>query len=326
MPMSKEQILAQLKKFNTFLITAHINPEGDAIASQLAMAHMLRKMGKQAVILNADEVPKLLRFLPGAGDIRTRRPQNAAEVKAEAVVVLDCPTLDRTGWVQEYVQGGYVINIDHHISNKPFGSTNWVDPHAAAAGEMVYQLFEAAEISLDEESALCLYTAIMTDTGSFRFSNITSETHRIAASLMHFPLQPERIYERIYEVRPYEALRLLGEMLAGLESAGNGRIMVGSVTNDMRARHAVGPEDTEHFIDMIRTIEGSEVVCFLRELNDGQGVKISLRSKNGLDVNKIAQSFGGGGHLAAAGCRIQADMATARTQVIEAIRAALAQE
>lgn len=322
--MNSQKILDAIRLYQDFIISAHIQPEGDAIGSQLALARLLTKLGKKVRIVNADPVPEPLRFLPGTEAIITTREK--VGVAPAAAVILDCPSLERIGWVKDELGKAALINVDHHVSNTNFGGENWVDPQAASAGEMVYQLFQEAGVEIDEHTALCLYTAIMTDTGSFRFSNTTPQTHRIAADLLRFPVQPEQVYERIYEVRSLEEMELLGAVLHSLEKVCDGRAVIGHVTQEQFKQYGLGAESTDHFIDVIRMVEGAEIIAFLREMENGQGIKVSLRAKSKVDVNKLARNFGGGGHPAASGCRILADMATAQRRLAEQICRALSGE
>ena len=322
--MNSQKIFDTIRKYQDFIISAHIQPEGDAIGSQLALARLLTKLGKNVRIVNADPVPQPLRFMPGSQEIITTR-EKVGPAPA-AAVILDCPSLERIGWVKDMLGKAVLINVDHHISNNKFGAENWVDPQAASAGEMVFKLFQEAGVAIDEETAICLYTAIMTDTGSFRFSNTTPQTHQIAAELLRFPIKPEQIYEKIYEVRSLAEMELLGAVLNTLEQVCDSRAVMGHVTLEQFKQYGLGAESTDHFIDVIRMVDGSEVVAFLRELENKEGIKVSLRSKGRVDVNKLAHHFGGGGHPAASGCRIKADMTTARRQLGEKICRALSGE
>ncbi len=321
--MIKQQILEVINKYSRFLISSHIHPEGDAIGSQLAMASLLRGMGKSVRMINSDPVPKNLAFLPGIENIENRLKQDEERIRFEAAVILDCAGLSRIGKVQDMIQDEYIINIDHHVSNDRFGNINWTDNKYSSAGEMVYGLFKSSNVELDTESALCLYVAIMTDTGSFRHKNTTSRTHQVVADLLNYDLDPPEIYERIYETKSFATMKLLGEVLSNLQQSRDGKVVWCTVTNEMLRRYELDPESTEDFIGMIRMTEGAEVIAFLRELPGEKNIKVSLRSKTDIDVNEIAKAFGGGGHPRASGCVIETDMAGAEKQLIRQIKLAV---
>jgi len=321
--MSKQQVLEAIKKHKTFLIAAHINPEGDSIASQLALQRLLSAMGKEAHIVNADKVPANLLFLPHVDTIKTMPDISDEHRDFEAAVIIDCPNKDRTGSVQELLDGKYIINIDHHISNKNFGDANWVETEFSSAGEMIYDLFKACGAEIDAETALELYVAIMTDTGSFRYANTSPKTHEIASELLRFNLDPAHIYQAIYESKPFEVFKLLALALKNLKRSPDGKYVWFYVTFDMLKENHLKPENTEDFIALVRMIEGAEVVGFLRELESANAVKVSLRSKSNIDVNKIAKVFGGGGHPAASGCLIEKKVSEAEKLLYEAVLKAI---
>lgn len=321
--MVRQQILKIIASHNRFLISGHIHPEGDSIGSQLALANLLRKMGKSVRIINADNVPKNLKFLPGQEKIETGLDCRKERIEFDAAIVLDSPGLERIGKVRELIKNAYIINIDHHVSNEQFGHINWTDHKASAAGEMVYGLYKSSNVPLDTQAALCLYVAIMTDTGSFRYSNTTPATHRIVAELLNFDINPAQIYESIYETRSFGTLKMMGEALEHLNRSRDGKIVWFKVTKKMIEKYKLPPESTESFIDVVRMIEGAEVAVFFRELENGAGIKISLRSKRGIDVNKIAKTFGGGGHRLASGCIIGKKMETAEKLLVKEIKKAV---
>ena len=317
--MIKKQILEKIKQSNSFIITAHINPEGDSIGSQLAMAKLLTAMGKTVRIINADKIPGNLKFLPGAEKIESL-PENYEPISFDLAIILDCPNLERIGNVRKLIAERYVICIDHHVSNDQFGNMNWTDSKASSAGEMVYGLFKAADIPLDNASALCLYTAIMTDTGSFRYANTTVKTHHIIADLLSFNFCPTKVYEHIYETKSFEVMKLLAEVLNNLQRSADGRYVWFRVTAEMLKRNKLNAESTEDFIAFVRMIEGAEIVAYLREIDQGAKVKISMRSKTDIDVNAIAGYFGGGGHKAASGCVIEANIDQAEKMLLSQIK------
>lgn len=317
----KEAIEA-IKSNRRFLITAHVNLEGDSLGSQLAMKELLMGMGKEAFILDSDAVPEHYRFLPKAGEVSN----NLDKIKDfDAVVVLDCPTLNRTGKVKEIIakKAKLVINIDHHISNEKFGDINWVDSNASSAGEMVYRLFKETGVKLTKEVALSLYIAILTDTGSFNYDNTSSITHEIAGELLGYGLDPALVSESVYERRSVEDIRLLALVLDTLKINQNGTVAHMEVTKNMLEKTKADIAKSEGLINYARSIDKVKVaVLFKEDLKEKNRINISFRSKgNGevIDVNKIASTFGGGGHTKASGCVISGNLEEAKKQVLARI-------
>ncbi|MBI4982012.1 MAG: bifunctional oligoribonuclease/PAP phosphatase NrnA, partial [Candidatus Omnitrophica bacterium] len=222
--MSLKKVAAAVRKHKTFLISTHVNPEGDALGSELGFYMLLKKLGKTGIIINEDDVPYGYDFLPGLENIGKYR-DNIKNLKFDCFVVLDCSDLKRTGEVYRInKENKPVINIDHHISNQNFAAINWVDAHASSASEMVFGLYKEMGVSFDEESALVLYVGILTDTGSFRYSNTTSYTHKAAAELLKFNLNVPQIYKNAYENIPYEDMRLLSKVLPTMKRVSSGKI------------------------------------------------------------------------------------------------------
>jgi phosphoesterase RecJ-like protein len=323
MPKSKimEEILEVLKKYETFLILSHVNPDGDALGSQLALYSLLSDLGKKALVVNSDPVPLAYRFLPNAGFFTQDIEHNT---QFDVVLVLDCGNPDRTGaeLAAKIHPKHALINIDHHRGNKRFGTLNLVDTRACATAELIFNIIESGNMEIGMDRAVCLYTGILTDTGSFKFSNTTAEAHRITARLIDEGVRPEQISESVYEVIPYQRAKLLGVALERLQLSEDGKIAWTSVTNAIYEQTGALSEDTEGIIDYIRSLRGVEVAVFLRELENGD-FKVSLRSKGDLAVNVIASAFGGGGHRAAAGCTLSGSLEEVADKVFEALGSAM---
>ena len=235
--MSVRTIKQAIKRFNKFLITSHINPEGDAIGSQAAMACLLRKLGKKFVMLDDSPVPKLLRFMRGTEGISKEMPHN---FNYQAVIIMDSPDLARIGRVNDYIKkDSVIINIDHHISNVNFGKYNWVEPDYSSTGEMVYDLFKAFKVKIGMDEAVALYAAIMTDTGSFRYSNTSSKTHRVTAELIDIGVKPYEMHSRIYETSSIQDTNLLGEALQTMKITDDGKIAWLWVTKEMLKKEVI---------------------------------------------------------------------------------------
>jgi phosphoesterase RecJ-like protein len=238
----------------------------------------------------------------------------------DLAVLTDCPNPDRTEGLlgQARQAGAQVINIDHHHDNRRYGDVNWVDPTAAAAGEMVYELLRALDVTLTPTMALNLFTAIHMDTGSFRYSNVTPRTFCIAGELVAAGADPAFVANRLYEHRPAQALRLLGETLARVQLSEDGRVAWLALAAGAVPESFVEAED---LVNYPRSIASVRVACLLRER--GNTVKVSLRGKGDVDVSRIAARFGGGGHPNAAGCSVTGPLAEVTRDVLAAVRTAL---
>jgi bifunctional oligoribonuclease and PAP phosphatase NrnA len=317
-----EDLLKKIRLGNRFLLTSHINPDGDAIGSALGLARLLRSMGKGAVVWNRDPIPTIYRPLPGSDRVHTgEEPPAGFPDRFDAIVVLECPSPDRTG-LEEHLSARPVINIDHHLGNQLYGSVNWVDSAAPAVGEMIYRLSQGLKLTLDPETASCLYLTLVTDTGGFRFSNATPAAFEAAAALVREGAHPEQVSQWLYESQPLGVVRLLGEMLRSLEIHEGGRVATGRLTRAMFETAGANPGDSEGLIDSIRSIAGVDAVALIREKEDGAH-KVSLRSRGEVDVEKIARHYGGGGHRNAAGFSLEGDGEEIRRQVAAELGAAL---
>lgn len=320
------RVIETIKRSKRFLITAHVNLEGDSLGSQLAMKELLIGMGKDSFILDNDPVPEHYKFLPGAKEM-----SNALnKVKDfDAAIVLDCPTLKRVGKVKDIIKdkAKVVINIDHHISNEKFGDINWVESNASSTGEMVYRLFKEAGIKLTKEAALCLYIAILTDTGSFNYDNTSSVTHEIAGELLGYGLDPAAVSESVYERRSVEDLKLLALVLATIKLIQDGTVAYLEVTKEMLDKTGADIAKSEGLINYARSIDKVKVaILFKEDFVEKNKINVSFRSKgNGeiIDVNKIASLFGGGGHMKASGCIIRGSLEEAKEKVLAKVEEVL---
>ncbi|HAZ10482.1 MAG TPA: bifunctional oligoribonuclease/PAP phosphatase NrnA [Candidatus Omnitrophica bacterium] len=313
--MSIRRVKAAIKKFNKFLITSHINSEADAIGSQVAMAFLLKKLGKVAVMLDDSPVPSLLQFIKGTEEISKEMPH---DFDYQAVIILDSPDLTRIGRVNEYIKkDAVIINIDHHISNINFGKFNWVEPELSSTGEMIYDLFKAFKMKINLDEAIVLYAAIMTDTGSFRYSNTSSKTHRIAAELIDIGVLPYEMHTKIYETSSVQDTNLLGEALQTMKLTEDGKIAWLWVTKEMLKKTKASLEGTEGIINFARSIDGVEIAILFRETGTEDRVKVSFRSKGKVDVNKLAAAFNGGGHPSASGCTVLGKMEDVEKKVLD---------
>jgi phosphoesterase RecJ-like protein len=317
-----EDLLRKIRQGNRFLLTSHVNPDGDAIGSELGLARLLRQLGKGAVVWNRDDTPALYRPLPGSDRItHGEAPPAGFPEKFDGAIVLECPSPDRTG-LEAQLSALPIINIDHHLGNQHYGAVNWVDSAAPAVGEMVYRLAQALKVTLDPETANCLYLTLVTDTGGFRFSNATATAFEAAASLVREGAQPELAAQWLYESQPLPVVRLLGEMLQTLQLHKDGRIATVRLEPEMFARAGAGPADSEGLIDHVRSIAGVEAVGLVRQREDGT-TKVSLRSRGEVDIERIARHHGGGGHRNAAGYTVEGTLQDVLKEVVVEVSAAL---
>jgi bifunctional oligoribonuclease and PAP phosphatase NrnA len=311
-----DSIIEILKRENDFVVFSHEFPDGDGIGSQLAMFHLLDKLGKKVTLVNRDKVPEQLLFMPGS-DRLVR--EHVDVTGSEVVVMIDVPVPERCGFEdgKEYISNArHSINIDHHISCIEYAEHNWIDPDASSVGEMLFQLFDRGGFNICRDAAICLYTSMITDTGNFRYSNTTAETLRVAGELIKLGADPAAISGEIYSNLPHSRYRLLALALDTLTLINNGTIATIKVTREMMEKTGASPNDTDGIVNYTSTIKGVRIGVFLRETDDGK-VKASLRSKTSkYNVNLIAGKFGGGGHPTASGCTIQAPLEKAEEMII----------
>jgi len=323
--VSLKKVVALIRKNNNFLITSHTNPEGDALGSELAFYMLLRKLAKSAVIVNEDELPYGYNFLPESQNIKKFRYRPRRRIQFDCLVLLDCSDLRRTGEVYRVnVENKPILNIDHHISNEKFGLVNWVEPYSSSTSEMIYKLYKKMGIPLDREAALCLYAGIMTDTGSFRYSNTSSSTLRIASELLKFNLDTVQIYKNLYENIPYEDIKLLSKILPKMRRGMAGRLVWFQIEHNLLKNKKLSFDLSEHVLTFGRLIKDVEVcVLFKENLGVKNEIRINLRSQGKVDVNKIASCFGGGGHKTASGATIHGKLDTVIKKVLAKIKESL---
>ena len=319
-----EDLLVKVRQGNRFLLTSHVSPDGDSIGSALGLARVLRGMGKGALVWTRDPVPGVYGRLPGIERVHSgAEPPAGFPERFDAIVALECPSLDRTG-IDEHLQGGLpILNIDHHLGNQHYGQVNWVDTAAPSVGEMVYRLARGLRVAPDPDTANLLYMTIVSDTGGFRFSNATEAAFEASAQLVREGARPELVSEWIYENRPEAGLRLLAEVLQTLEMHAGGRVATVLLTREMLERVGADPSHGEGLVDYPRRIAGVQAVAMLREREDGRA-KVSLRSRGEADVEKIARAHGGGGHQNAAGFDTAGSPEAVKPQVVAALEEALA--
>jgi len=298
-----DEITKVLQKNNNFLITSHVNLDGDGIGSELALYFILKKLNKKPIILNQDRLPRIYDFLPGSDEVRYLEDNSIGTKSIDVGIVLDCGNVKRIGKTYEIFKNiKTIINIDHHKSNENYGSLNYIDSSASSVGEIIYELIKSIDIDLlDEKISTCLFAAIITDTGSFRYSNVSSKTFGVASNLTSFGIKPHLIANNIYNRKTYSGLKLLGEALLTLEVDDSNYVSWLTITRKMLNNTKANDEEVEGIIDVATTLDNTEITIFFRETKDNK-IKVSFRSKGNFNVNKFAGKFKGGGHPNAAGC------------------------
>ncbi len=317
---SLADIAVVLRRAKSVLICGHIMPDGDCLGSVLAMGLMMEKLGKKVTMAGPDPVPEIYGFLPGVERfLVTETP----DVEFDMLIALDCSVSERLGkGYQELVTGDVVVvNIDHHAGSTSFGTYKYIDPLAAAVGEIIFDLFKLMAVDISLEIAICLYTAIITDTGSFQYDSTSPQTHRRVATLLELGVPVAEINTRLYEEKPKSALFLLGAALDTLSISSHGKVCWMTVTREMLNDTGARDEHIDGLVNYARSISGVEIGMLFHELSDGR-CKIGFRSKGDVSVNRLADLFGGGGHRCAAGCIMQGDLEEIKKKVVaEAILA-----
>ena len=295
------------------LVTSHARPDGDAIGSSLAMAGILEQLGHTVEVLLADPVPEIYKTMPCVERIR-----HASEPASDpdAIVILECDSVERTGL--QGLDGYPLINIDHHESGRDYATFNWIDPKACAVAELVYRFAVASGAEITPSIAACLYTALLSDTGSFTYPLTTSDTFEMAHDLTLKGANPSQIARDIFFTSPLSKIKLLGAALSNMEC--DRRIAWSWVTQaDMDRAHAI-PEDCEGVVNHLISIAGVESAVFFRELPGETQFRLSIRSKGEVNVAVVAEAFGGGGHRTASGCTMEGPLPLATDRVLAELR------
>lgn len=308
----------QKKENKVFLVFSHIHQEGDALGSQLAMARLLRALGKKVVVVNEDAPSPEYGFLPGIATVR--RLETLPDY--DAAVFVDCSDISRIGKIAKHVRRDRpIFNIDHHISNTCFGDINWVCPKASSASEMVYELFLALKVPVTGADALLLYTGICVDTGSFKYATTSSRTHEVAAALMKHKLDVYGIYQKLNEDMEFDSVKAIGKIVKTLQRDKTGRVAWLEVSAALIKKNPTLVERTDDLVFFARAINGVDVALLFKEVKRGREVRVNLRSRRGVDVNAIARVFGGGGHKMASGCTWHGTLREAVTTIVPAVAA-----
>jgi len=307
-----DRVLQAIRERHRFVVTSHARPDGDGVGSALACGQILRVMGKEAVVVMFDGIPRIYQNLPFAN----RAIQTDSVPPNDAVILLECDSTRRAAL------GGldqcFLINIDHHVSGRNFAHINWIDSSVMATAELIYRLARLACVPVDRDIATCLYTALMTDTGSFMFEGTNEHTFTVARELVLAGADPAQCARQIYFGHSTAKMRLLGAALSNLHREGS--LAWIWVTQEQMERFGAREEDCEGLVNYALSMADVEVSIFFRELPDRR-YRVSLRSKGEINVSAVAEHFGGGGHKCASGCSLEGPLAVAVSRVVERLRA-----
>jgi phosphoesterase RecJ-like protein len=306
-----KEITRKIHESKSFLITAHVSLEGDALGSELAMYMLLKRLHKHAVIYNNDHTPEIYKFLPYSKNIK----KSLKEDKFDVAIVLDCSDSSRTGKVKDYLsRAKCIINIDHHISNTCFGDINYVNPAASSVCQMIYELCRKFHI-MDRKIALCLYTGIFTDTGNFTYANTTKETHKVVANLIHYNVSPRVIYENMHSVCEDKDLKAIGKIISHLKFDSSRKICWAIIKDWQEKDYDL----TEIIFSIMRLLKYVQVLILFKNVEEKR-IRVNFRSRSLIDVNRIAQFFGGGGHRSASGTTIEDTLDNTVKKVISFVK------
>jgi phosphoesterase RecJ-like protein len=301
--MSAKEILANIKNSRSIAVLPHVNMDCDACGSSLAFYLALKSMGKEVVVIVEEEPQEIFSFLPNFGEIYLFNGENQCiENKAfDLVLALDTGDFERLGKRGKIFENAKMsINIDHHPTNTNYAKTNYVVTNASATGEIIYDLFKELKLDITASISTCLYASIASDTGGFRFSNTTSHTHNIAAELINMGVNSAHICSNLFENNSIERLQIMGEIINRIETYESGKISLITLPQSIINKYRASEEDISGFSNMGRTIRGVEVSIFIRERSSSL-VKVSMRSRDKIDLTLVASKYGGGGHRRAAG-------------------------
>jgi phosphoesterase RecJ-like protein len=319
------QIINQIHEAKHVLLASHSDPDGDAVSSLLALGLAIGKLGQKTTIYNPSPIPAVYRFLPSVERIvRHIKKANTYDL----ALILDCGDLPRIGEASETVrQIPMVVNIDHHVSNTGFGDIQLIDSLACSTAEIVYRLIKALDVPIDKDIATSLYTGILTDTGSFRFSSTNQAAFAISQEMTELGVEPHAVAQRVYGTYSLGRIKLLNLALDSIEISDNGKLSIMTITGAMFQETGTHPEDVDGMINYARRIEDVKVAALIQEQKNGKmksgnqcRYHVSLRSDGTVDVAAIAGSFGGGGHASAAGFQVETTLAKLKSDIITLAR------
>ena len=307
------QVVELIEKKQTFAITTHVRPDGDGVGSSLGLCWLLRSLGKKAEVVLRDEIPVSYAGLPGANEVKRVSEVNG---QYDAIFVIECSDINRPGI--KGLENQLTVNIDHHSSSEHFGTINWIDATASAVGEMIYNLCKAIGGRITKEIAECVYLALVTDTGSFHFPNTTERTLKVASELIKVGVKPAQISEAVYNSYPWSRIELMRQVLATVKRNETGNVAWMRQSLAMAEDAEAVDGDNNGFVNIPLAAKEVEAVVYMREVQPN-AYRVSLRSKNNINVARVAEKFGGGGHKNAAGCRVEGDWELRETEIVAAL-------
>lgn len=315
---------ALVQASQNIFIAGHVSPDGDTLGSALGLALALRQLGKQVTVVFQDDIPQHLRFLPGSDKIV--KPDQLDQ-QPDLFILVDCATLERTGagWIDVYLPQVPLLIFDHHALRDEIPAVSLIDPHLAATAELIYWFLQAVEVPLDLDMARCLYTAICTDTGGFRFTNTKVHTLQIAAELLAKGINLEEMRIQLFESRSMGHIKLLGLCLSNLQKTDDNKLVWCGLDAATKKLYNALPEDIDGIAAATMQLEGVKIGMFFDERAEQGVVKVSMRGRDGYNVGKLAAEFGGGGHYAASGCTIPGTLTEVQPQVLAAGKRLLAE-
>ena len=311
------QVVELIENKHKFGITTHIKPDGDGVGSSLGLCWLLRSLGKSAEVIVRGDIPVSYRDLPGASEIKD---VERLEDDYDAVFIIECSDLERPGI--EGLEKQFTVNIDHHATSAHFGTINWIDSTASAVGEMIYNLCKAIGGRVTREIAECVYMALVTDTGSFHFSNTTDRTLKVASELIKAGAKPAVISEAVYNNYPWSRIELMRQVLGTVKRDESGRVAMMRQTLAMREAAGAVDGDNNGFVNIPLAARDVLAVVYMREVGNDE-YRVSLRSKGDINVAKVAEKFGGGGHRNAAGLRVEGNWDEKELELVEAVKEAV---
>jgi phosphoesterase RecJ-like protein len=304
------QVVELIESKRRFAITSHVRPDGDSLGSSLGLYWLLRALDKDVEVIMRDPVPHAYQLLPGAKEVRETR---VVDQPYHAVFVIECSDIARPGLID--LEKQVVVNIDHHSTTALFGTINWIDSTASAVGEMIYNLCKATGVRVTKQIAECVYTALITDTGSFHYSNTTERTFKVASELVRTGVKPAKTAEAVFASYPWSRIRLMGEVLSSAKRDSSGRVASLQLSLEMQSRSGASDQDSDGFVNYPLTVGEVEAVALLKECAPGV-YRTSLRSKGDVNVARVAEKFGGGGHRNAAGCTLKGTWEEAEEEIV----------
>jgi phosphoesterase RecJ-like protein len=311
------QVVELIEAKSRFAITSHVRPDGDSLGSSLGLYWLLRALDKEPEVIMRDPVPHAYRRLPGSEQVRVTP---LIDKPYDAVFVIECSDINRPGL--ENLDKQFIVNIDHHSTTALFGQINWIDSTASAVGEMIYNLCKAIGVRVTKEIAECVYTALVTDTGSFHYSNTTERTFKVASELVRAGVKPAKVSQAVFNNYPWSKIDLLSQVLATARRDPTGRIAWMRQTLEMQQETGASDEDGDGFVNYPMSVGDVKAVAFLKECAPGI-YRTSLRSKGDINVARIAEKFGGGGHRNAAGCTLRGNWEEAESTIVSLLQEAV---